>query len=184
MAGRMNYEDVDTRLHRFWEAFPDGRVLTELVHHDGERVVFRCQVWRDLGLHDEMPDASGYAEEYRAGGKKINEHWALENAETSAVGRALANLGLSPKGARPSSMEMGKRGRLEAVPDAPDDMATPAEIETLRAELNDLEGVARSTVRAKIEAAGLDARLPGIMGAEMLKRYWDCFGVKPVEVQP
>jgi len=39
------------------------------------------------------------------------EKWAVEVCETSAIGRALANLGLNAKGLRPSSLEMGKADR-------------------------------------------------------------------------
>jgi hypothetical protein len=54
--------------------------------------------------------ATGLAEE-RVGSSHINKTSALENCETSAIGRCLANLGLSAKGNRPSDIEMSKADR-------------------------------------------------------------------------
>ena len=56
--------------------------------------------------------ASGYAEEV-VGSSKVNTTSALENCETSSIGRALANAGFSPKGSRPSAQEMNKIERVK-----------------------------------------------------------------------
>lgn len=103
-----DYEDVDTRLHKFWDAHPDGRIYTELVAHTETRFIVKAYAYREID--SEIPAATGYAEE-QVGSSKVNETSALENCETSAIGRALANLGLSPKGKRPSQEEMAKAQR-------------------------------------------------------------------------
>jgi hypothetical protein len=103
-----DYEDVDTRLHKFWELYPDGRIHTELVSHSDTQFIVKAYAYRDAD--NEVPQSTGYAEE-RVGSSPVNKTSALENAETSAVGRALANLGLSPKGSRPSREEMEKAQR-------------------------------------------------------------------------
>jgi hypothetical protein len=68
----------------------------------------KAEVWRDQA--DAGPASTGFAEE-RVGSGPVNRTSALENCETSAVGRALANLNYAPKGARPSVEEMGKADR-------------------------------------------------------------------------
>jgi hypothetical protein len=105
---RNDYEDVDTRLHKFWEAYPNGRIHTELVYQDEKRFIVKAYAYRDY--QDEAPSSTGYAEEW-VGSSNVNKTSALENGETSAVGRALANFGLSPKGKRPSREEMDKAER-------------------------------------------------------------------------
>lgn len=103
-----DYETVDDRLHKFWSEWPDGRIETELVSHTETQFIVKAHAYR-LET-DEFPAATGYAEE-RVGTSTVNKTSALENCETSAIGRALANLGLSPKGSRPSREEMGKAER-------------------------------------------------------------------------
>jgi hypothetical protein len=109
-----DYETVDSRLHRFHETHKNGRVHTELVttriNDAGQIIQYVCkaEIYRDL--LDPVPSATGYAEEV-LGSNPINRTSALENCETSAIGRALANLGFSTKGARPSQTEMTKAER-------------------------------------------------------------------------
>ena len=70
-----------------------ARYRTEVIHHDDQRVIVKATV----GVLD--PDggtswiANGHGEEKREG--QINRTSALENAETSAVGRALAFAGFA-----------------------------------------------------------------------------------------
>ena len=152
-----NYEDVDTRIHRFYEKHPTGRILTELVHVERApngspiQYVTRAEVYTDQLI------ASGYAEEL-VGSSKVNTTSALENCETSAIGRALANAGFSPKGSRPSAQEMGKVERVkvshsdQTIPDDPwasaNAMATAVETVTrdlgaVRTSMDTLEGPAK-----------------------------------------
>jgi hypothetical protein len=110
------YETVAERLVRFWEAHPDGRILTEVTEYGDtvERWVVRATVWQHR--HDATPSANGWAEEF-VGSTPVNKTSALENCETSAVGRALANLGMGGAGMpRPSAEEMAKVARMQAEP--------------------------------------------------------------------
>ena len=66
---RPDYETVDNRLHRLKDEHPHSRIITTLLHHDADRVVFKAEVW--LNGDDGPPDATGHAEESRAG-KPIN----------------------------------------------------------------------------------------------------------------
>ena len=69
---------------------------------DGDEVVFRAELYLPGG---DLPVATGYAHEVR-GSSPVNRTSHVENCETSAVGRALANYGMSAKGTRPSREEM------------------------------------------------------------------------------
>ena len=97
------YEPVDHRIHRFYEDHPEGRILTFAEEVTDDRACFRAAVYTDRT--DERPAATGYAYERREDGH-VNRTSHVENCETSAIGRALANLGMNPKGSRPSREEM------------------------------------------------------------------------------
>lgn len=102
------YETVDERLHKFKELYPNSRVYTELVSYSNEQYIVKSFIYKDA--NDEHPLATGYAEE-RVGSSPVNRNSALENCETSSLGRALANAAISAKGNRPSQTEMGKAER-------------------------------------------------------------------------
>ena len=134
-----NYEDVDTRLHRFHAKHPTGRVLTELVHVERLDNHLPLQYIVRAELHTDELLASGYAEEL-VSSTGVNRTSALENCETSAIGRALANAGFSSKGSRPSRQEMEKVARLEIVtpaqPDANDPWAVGNAVEAVKETFN------------------------------------------------
>lgn len=119
------YEPVEDRIRRFYADHPEGRIYTKVVHKGiGESgVVVQWAVKATVLAED--PEgvvtvvADGHAEEI-VGSTNVNKTSALENCETSAIGRALANYGYAPKGARPSREEMVKASR----PQPADAMAT------------------------------------------------------------
>lgn len=102
------YATVAERIALFYKSHPNGRILTELVNRDTESVTFKALVYRGEG--DVVPAATGWATE-REGDGDINTVACLENTETSAIGRALANLGFTAARERPSAEEMEKAGR-------------------------------------------------------------------------
>lgn len=105
------YETVETRLKKFWEANPFGRVLSDVIHQDDRRFIVKAYIYTDRD--DQRPVASGLAEEIvGASASPVNKTSALENAETSAIGRALANYIYSGN-KRPSREEMEKVERYE-----------------------------------------------------------------------
>jgi hypothetical protein len=116
MSRLQGYETVAERLAKFWAEHPLGAVLTHVTEHGPgpDRWVVRASVWRD---HLEAePAATGWAEEM-VSARGVNATSALENCETSAVGRALANLGMGGAGMpRPSAEEMAKVARMQAEP--------------------------------------------------------------------
>lgn len=101
-----NYETVETRLAKFWAQYPNGQVFTAIHHYDDNKVVFRAEIYKDIA--DPRPVATGYAEEVRDL-SPVNKTSHVENAETSAIGRALANFVFQSKTSpRPSREEMTK----------------------------------------------------------------------------
>jgi len=124
------YETVDQRLRRTYTGYPQARVITDLVFQDDRRFIIKAELY--LNYDDVNPVATGYAEEI-VGIGFINKSYALENCETSAIGRAIANsilvLGV-PEGKRPSRQEMEKTQRYETSPrKAP--ITKPAKVFTL-----------------------------------------------------
>lgn len=103
-----NYEQVADRLVKFWADHPFGRVETELLMkaaQPGERWVVQAAVYRE---GEDKPAGMGLAYEIDGEGN-VNKTSALENCETSAIGRALANMNYGSKDKeRPSREEMSK----------------------------------------------------------------------------
>jgi len=108
-----NYETVDERLHKWWKEFPDGRLETEVVEASNTRFIVICRLFRTEV--DQKPYATGIASE-TVSDRGVNANFALPNCETSAIGRAISNAGLSAKGKRPSREEMASVNKLQAVP--------------------------------------------------------------------
>jgi hypothetical protein len=100
-----DYETVEERLIKFWKEHPDGRIDTKLVEASASRFIVQAYIYRTEA--DQYPWASGLAEE-TVSGRGVNATSALENCETSALGRALASAGYATKGKRPSREEMSK----------------------------------------------------------------------------
>lgn len=100
-----DYEPVAVRHSRWLEAHPNGRTITHMVSVPGADI---CVIRAELWLED-VCIATGYAEEVRGAGN-VNRTSHVENCETSAVGRALANAGMAGTDVnkRPSREEMAK----------------------------------------------------------------------------
>ena len=106
MAFNINdYETVEVRLGRFIADYPDFMVHTELLEHSEKRFIVLAKIYRTCV--DSQPFATGLAYE-TVTDRGVNQTSALENCETSAIGRALANAGYAAKGKRPSQSEMVK----------------------------------------------------------------------------
>ena len=106
-----NYETVEERLVRWWQAYPAAQILTTMVHYDTNTVVFKAE-----GLLDGRVIAVGHAEEV-LGSNPVNKTSFVENCETSAIGRMIGNSPLGTKpGARPSRQEMQKVERQGGTP--------------------------------------------------------------------
>ena len=100
-----DYAEVAERLPLFWKDCPRGRIITEIIVDDGTRIVMRADLYADIA--DAVPTTTGFAEEVR-GSSMVNKTSAIENCETSAIGRALANYQYQGSKKRASLEEMVK----------------------------------------------------------------------------
>jgi hypothetical protein len=120
------YQTVAYRVGKFREIHSfDLSLVTEIVSRDEECVVMKATIANMEG----KVLATGHSEEYREA-SQINRTSALENAETSAIGRALAALGMggtefasADEVANAITQQNAKRitpvsGSLEALPPA------------------------------------------------------------------
>jgi hypothetical protein len=105
-----DYETVESRLVKFWKENPDGRIETELIEANSNRFIIMARIFRTEA--DSKYWTSGHAYETITD-RGVNSTSALENCETSAIGRALANAGFATHGKRPSREEMNKVARAE-----------------------------------------------------------------------
>jgi hypothetical protein len=106
------YAPVADRITLFYARFPTGRIVTRLISRTEHEITVQAFVFRSLD--EQRPSATGLASE-RIGDGDVNTVACLENTETSAIGRALANLGLTASTQRPSREEMVKANRERAL---------------------------------------------------------------------
>jgi hypothetical protein len=108
-----DYETVEERLAKFWKEHEDGRIFTEVIEHTLQRFIVKASIYRTEV--DAYPWTTGFAEE-TVSTRGVNSTSALENCETSAIGRALANANYAAKGKRPSREEMAKVNQAQPKP--------------------------------------------------------------------
>lgn len=89
VRGGKKYHDVSQRIEAFRAFHPRHQIKTEMIANDGKMIVFKASIFDPDGK--EL--ATGHAEEVR-GSTQVNKTSALENCETSSIGRALAQMGL------------------------------------------------------------------------------------------
>lgn len=103
--GKKDYAEVAERVKAFRKLYPDGLIDTEIVKYEDGLIIVKATVF---GHCDNIPHShlsTGHAME-REGTSNINRFNALENCETSAVGRALGFLGLTGGGSIASYEEV------------------------------------------------------------------------------
>lgn len=116
------YDPVDSRIKKFYSDHEDGGILTDVISdpNNTNYVVVRASVLigdriRATGLAQEFRDTELSRTRSGQTYESVNYTSWVENAETSAIGRALANFGYS--GAkRPSREEMEKAERNTPEP--------------------------------------------------------------------
>ena len=130
MFNLADYETVEVRLEKFIKDYPDFRIATELEVVEKDRFIVKAYIYKTST--DSVAWTTGYAEE-KVTDRGVNSTSALENCETSALGRALSAAGYATKGKRPSREEMTKvvatkvvkPAVQDVVPDQQDYWTTP-----------------------------------------------------------
>ncbi len=108
------YIDVAQRIQGFWELYPQGRIVTEMVADDGKRCVFKAEAY-DMAEGGAGLLATGHAYEVNSG-RGVNATSYIENCETSAVGRALGMLGIGSTDSIASADEVMAAQAYQAQP--------------------------------------------------------------------
>lgn len=139
------YETVAERLVRFHAAHPDGRIISSEVSTDTDRAKGIWVVKTEIFLNAEeqalgLPKATGYAFEVD-GGSGANRTAALENAETSAIGRCLSNMNFANGKNRASREEMEKASRNVATPVAVPSVDVPEDFDAKLLSAYDLDSL-------------------------------------------
>jgi hypothetical protein len=147
-----DYETVEERLTKYWKDHPDGQIHTEILDQSAGRFIVKASVYRTEA--DVRPWTTGLAEE-TIQGRGVNATSALENCETSAIGRALANAGYATKGKRASREEMGKVNKANEV---------KATIDEVKAKMTETSGTYIPVVKEDDPWTIKPATMPPTMG--------------------
>jgi hypothetical protein len=187
------YITVAERIELFYKDHPKGRIIYKIMEHDSERgfVLIRARVYRNQ--EDTEPAATGHAYEFKDS-SFVNKTSYIENAETSAVGRAIALLGYEIKRGIASREEMQKVERMQQSTAQPENVRqmpysnAPKTVEKpvdgwlcgkqLEREILDLEaaldskGVGSTVLRNALEK-GRGTRNPATLSKEDAAKYRD-----------
>jgi hypothetical protein len=155
------YMTVALRVQQFREKHPMWAIETHVEDRTEEYVVMRCEISNEEG----RILATGHAEEFRKS-SQINSTSALENAETSCIGRALAALGFggsefaSANEVQNAVAQQKPRGTIDSALEAIEKAGSmpvlqniySAAIKQFKSE-DDLKRIAQATSKRKAELA-------------------------------
>lgn len=169
------YQTVALRVQLFREAHPDKSLTTDMIVRDEECVVMRATIADETG----RVLATGHSEEYRKS-SQINRTSALENAETSAIGRALAAYGFggtefaTANEVQNAIHQQGAGGHSQegAVSPQPKPKAHSALKTRLRAFVHELNGVGDGDELSAFLATADSVKLVNEC-RELLPHLWD-----------
>ena len=159
------YVPVNERIRYFRENYPDGRIITHILDDSDNRVVFRAEVYLSESLV-----ATGHAYENQAS-SFINKTSYIENAETSAIGRALGVFGIGIEDSVASAEELAnamlqQKTKEQIVSEKEDAQIDGETLNSLKAKIADLNPEFLPWVLKKYSVAGLEAlsmkQVPGI----------------------
>jgi len=120
-----DYVPVAERLVAFYGEYPKGSIQTDIIELSDKRVVMRATVYRDPT--DERPSIAHSALSI-PGTTQFTRGSEIENAETSAIGRAIAMLGFEVKRGVASREEVRNKQDEEPKPKPKPDEASAARL--------------------------------------------------------
>lgn len=115
-----DYQTVDARLDEFFAKYPDGSIQSEIVEHTDSRVTVKALAYRSAS---DLVPGIGLSSLAIPGSTPYTRGSELENAETSARGRALVALGFGSKASRDEI-----QSKAGAPSSAPQGQATDAAV--------------------------------------------------------
>jgi len=127
-----DYIMVNERIMEFYSKYPEGRIVTEVISNELGQIIFKALVFKKY--EDVYPSATGHAME-KEGNSFINKNSHVENCETSAVGRALAILGLSIKKSIASYEEVANAKLQQEGSKGQEDMDAMKQVKDLYVEM-------------------------------------------------
>ncbi len=151
-----DYVSVAERIEKFYQKYPEGRIITHIVEHDSERgfILMRAEGYR--APDDAAPAATGHAFELRSEGY-VNRNSYIENCESSSVGRMLAMLGFEAKRVITSREEIEKASR------PPRESAQPRAAAAMKEVASQVKEVAPPKPAAKTDAPATDVQKDEIL---------------------
>lgn len=171
-----DYIEVNVRIMKFYEKYPEGRILTEIVKWENEVIVMKATAYRD---NSEVPASTGYAYE-KEGSSFINKTSALENCETSAVGRALAILGFEIKKSVASREEVANAQLQQASIKQSSDGFGTVSFDSTGSQKQNNDYIITEKQLKRLYTLGSNA---GISGEKIKAQVIKEFGVEPKELK-
>lgn len=144
-----DYVQVNERIEKFYEKYPEGSIQTEIITNENGMVIFKAYAYRN---NEDTKPATGHAME-KEGSSYINKTSHIENCETSAVGRALAMLGFEIKKSVASREEVENAKLQQEMMKTIDKGTATALVNTLKAEGFSDEDIGKSLAKYKVKKA-------------------------------
>ena len=108
------YVEVKDRIEKFYERYPEGSIQSEVVYQDEGLIIMKGMAFR---TPDDPRPGIGHSQMPIPGKTPYTRDSEVENAETSAWGRAIAALGFEVKRSIASAEEVEmKKGGGESEP--------------------------------------------------------------------
>ena len=165
-----NYVEVADRLREWYEKYPTARIVTIVLEHTEKRVIVRAEVFRKA--EETLPAGAGHSALAIPGTTPYTRGAELENAETSAIGRALVAAGLPSKKVASADEVLSKRAAH--VFDDVADLALPP-IDTVVVAANPVAAVGMELAAGKCRVHGRDwAFKEGTSKAGKAYAFWSC----------
>ena len=165
-----NYVEVADRLREWYEKYPTARIVTSVLEHTEKRVIVRAEVFRKA--EETLPAGAGHSALAIPGTTPYTRGAELENAETSAIGRALVAAGLPSKKVASADEVLSKRA-AQVFDDVADLALQP--IDTVVVAANPVAAVGMELAAGKCRVHGRDwAFKEGTSKLGKPYAFWSC----------